>query len=92
MDEFDIELLSAYSVQVLVLVPRVMVATLLIPVFASRYLPAGARFGVALAMVWVAALAEPLEFNTAGSLSGAVYGILLLKEAGVHEFARDLNS
>ncbi|MGH1358724.1 MAG: type III secretion system export apparatus subunit SctT [Burkholderiaceae bacterium] len=82
VETLDIENLSAYAVQVLALVPRVMVATMLIPVFASRYLPAGARFGVALAMVWVAALAEPLDSAATGA-SGAAYGLLLLKEAGI---------
>lgn len=83
MEPLDLEALGALSVQLLVLVPRVLVATLLIPVFATRLLPAGARVGVALAMVWVAALGEPVTLEASPGTNSLLYGMLLIKEAGV---------
>ena len=74
--------IAQWYMGLLMYTPRIMLATLLIPIFAKQLLPAGARAAVALGLASVALLGTASQ-SLDLSISTSMLMLLLLKEAAI---------
>ncbi|MFK7963865.1 MAG: type III secretion system export apparatus subunit SctT [Burkholderiaceae bacterium] len=82
MEALDFGSLAGWFNKLLAVTPRALVATLLIPVFAPKVVPATVRTGVALAIASVAILGAG-EVEPFREIGGALLAFLILKECAI---------